>query len=125
MKNKKRDKILIYILFITLCISCIVSTILYADFYIFSESFSETRTMYYEDIDAVISTLKDLDNDKFFKYYKQFDNYILLGQYEEIKEEMIDYNTPPLLSVIIKKTYKISNRYGKIPLEFSVIDKKY
>jgi len=81
--------------------------------------------MYYEDIDAVISTLKDLDNDKFFKYYKQFDNYILLGQYEEIKEEMIDYNTPPLLSVIIKKTYKISNRYGKIPLEFSVIDKKY
>lgn len=125
LMKKKREKILAYVLFIAFCITCIVSVIVYTDFYVFTESFSEIKIMYHEDLDEVVHTLRDIERDNFFKYYKQNDIYIVLKKYEDLRVEMVGYSPTSLSYVIVEETYKISNKYGKIPIEFSIIDKIY
>lgn len=124
MKTTKR-KILIYVLFIVFCLTCIVLTIAYINFHMLIETYSETKKLYHENLDEVISILRDIERDKFFKYYKYNDLNILLKQYEDLREEMNSYSTSSLLYVNVEETFKISFKYGQIPISFRIIDRVY
>lgn len=89
------------------------------------ETFSETKKLYHENLDEVISILRDIERDKFFKYYKQNDLNILLKQYEDLREEMNSYSTSSLLYVNVEEIFKISFKYGQIPISFRIIDRDY
>ncbi len=123
MENRKKERIIIYVMFILLCSIFVFVAALNVYYYFLCDSYHEEKTMYSEDVSIKIKELRNVQKDRVFRYYyKNVKN--VLETYENICHEMINYENM-LEYVIVKEKYKKNKRYSNIPIEVEIIEKVY